>query len=316
LSEFDSVHGGSNEHVSRNRVAHFIQRAAVRKSEATPFRVGNFKSNHKASMNTIVKQGRLLYAISIAAFGFENMICAHSKDAFLHVIPWVPSYPWLAYLTGIALLAAAVCIAARFRERMAAILLGFLFLLCDLLLQLPRVLAAPLDVGVRTTAFETLTMCGAAFILASSLPAETGGLGRWDGVLNGVLRSGRYLFAFSAIVFGIDHYIVFNFIVSLIPHWIPGGGWFWTHVTAIGFVAAGISIASGVMDRLAATMLGVMFLLWVLVLHGPRVMSYPRSHNPDEWSSAFIALGVCGASWILASSLAEDKVLEKLQRVK
>src|SRR5579863_10510271 len=86
----------------------------------------------KASMDIIVRQGRLVFAIAIAAFGIENIICARSNDPFLPVIPWVPSYPWLGYLTGFALLAAAVCIAARFRERMAAILLGFFFLVCDL----------------------------------------------------------------------------------------------------------------------------------------------------------------------------------------
>jgi hypothetical protein len=51
-----------------------------------------------------------------------------------------------------------------------------------------------------------------------------------------------------------------------------------------------------------------MFLLWFLLLHLPRVVSYPRSHDPDEWSSAFIALAVCGVSWILAASLSEKPV--------
>ena len=173
-----------------------------------------------------------------------------------------------------------------------------------------------LDVGIRTTAFEMLTMCSGSLMLAASLPAKGTGLGRWDGVLKQFLESGRYLFAISAIVFGIDHYIVFGLIVSLVPHWIPGGSWFWANVTALAFVAAGVSIASRWMDRIAATLLGVMFLLWFLVLHLPRVVSYPRSHDPDEWSSAFIALAVCGVSWILAASLSEKPVHGELQRVK
>ncbi|HUD12973.1 MAG TPA: hypothetical protein VMQ56_04890 [Terracidiphilus sp.] len=267
-------------------------------------------------MDKIVAQGRIIFAIAVAAFGIENLICAHSTHKFLPVIPWIPSYPWLAYLTGVAFLAAAVCIAARFHLRWTAVLLGVVFLACDLLLQLPQVLAAPLDVGIRTTAFETLTMCSASLMLAASVPAKFTNLKRWDGVLNKFLASGRYFFAISAIVFGIDHYIVFGLIVSLVPRWIPGGGWFWANVTALAFVAAGVSIAFRWMDRLAATLLGVMFLLWFLVLHLPRVVSYPRSHDPDEWSSAFIALAVCGASWILAASLDENSGREKLQKVK
>jgi hypothetical protein len=267
-------------------------------------------------MKWTVDQGRLLFAVAIAAFGIENLVCAHTSDPFLPVIPWVPSYPWLAYLTGLALLVGAVCIAVRFHERLTAILLGTLFLLCDLLLQLPKLLSAPLDVGIRTTAFETLTMCSAAWMLAASLPPESVVANHWEQVLNRLLKSGRYLFAISAIVFGIDHYIVFALIVSLIPHWIPGGGWLWAHITALAFIGAGLSIASGWMDRLAATMLGVMFLLWFLLLHGPRVVSYPKSHNPNEWSSAFIALAVCGASWILAASLSASPSPGQLERVK
>ena len=104
--------------------------------------------------------------------------------------------------------------------------------------------------------------------------------------------------------------------MSLIPRWIPGGGWLWTQITALALIAAGLSFAAGWFDRIAATLLGVMFLLWVLLLHGPRVVSYPKSHNPDEWSSAFIALAVCGASWILAASLSTNQVAVKLERLK
>jgi uncharacterized membrane protein len=100
-------------------------------------------------------------------------------------------------------------------------------------------------------------------------------------------------------VFGIDHFLLLRFIASLIPAWFPGA-LFWAYFTGAAFVAAGISIAIKTMDRLAAVLLGTMFLLWFLFLHAPRLMSAPRSHNPNEWSSAFIALGMCGASWIMA----------------
>jgi uncharacterized membrane protein len=247
-------------------------------------------------MDVVFKQGRLLFAVAIAAFGVENLIWAHSTDPFLSVIPWVPNYPVLGYLTGVALLAASVSIAANLKPWLGATLLGAFFLLCDLFLQIVRVAAAPWDVGVRTCAFETLTMCASAWMLAAALMPEGGESSRWKMALHGLVHSGRYLFAVSMIVFGIDHYLVFNFIVSLVPHWIPGSGWLWTHVTAIGFIAAGVSIAARRLDRWAAGMLGLMFMLWFLVLHAPRVLSYPRCLDPDEWSSAFIALGVCGGA--------------------
>jgi len=263
-------------------------------------------SQMKAAMNALFKQGRLIFAFSIAAFGVENLVCARTADPMLPVIPWVPGAP-AAYFTGAALLAASVCIVVRYKARLAAGLLGIYFLFCNLFLQIARVAAKPLDVGVRTCAFETLTMCAAALILAGTLPADSQVPPWWDRTIDCMITAARYIFAVSMLVFGIDHYLVFAFIVSLVPHWIPGGGWFWAQVTSIAFLAASISIASGWMARLAAAMLGLMFMLWFLTLHLPRVMSYPRSHNPDEWSSAFIALAVCGGSWILASSLSPPR---------
>jgi hypothetical protein len=254
-------------------------------------------------MDLILRQGRLLFALSIAAFGVLNLIWARTTDPLLPVIPWVPGHADLAYAAGAALLAAGICVAANFKTRVAATLLGFLFLLCVVNLQVPNVVASPWDVGVRTCAFETLAMCASAWMLAAGLPSGAGSRSRWSRALNWLIGSGRYLFAASMIVFGVDHYIVFNLIVGLIPSWIPGGGWFWTHVTALAFIAAGLSIAFRWLDRCAAALLGMMFMLWVLVLHGPRVLSYPRCLNPNEWSSAFIALGVCGGAWILAWSI-------------
>jgi len=254
-------------------------------------------------MDMLLKQGRILFAISIAAFGLQNIIWAHSKDPFLSMIPWVPSYPPLGYLTGIALLLGGISILANLRMRHASMLLGVLFLLCVIFLQFSRVAASPWDVGVRTCAFETLTMCASAWMLADSRRGAGEDSSRWKPALNTVLASGRYLFAISMIVFGIDHYLVFNLIVSLVPHWIPGSGWFWANLTAFALIAAGFSIAVKWLDRWAAALLGLMFLIWFLVLHAPRVLSYPRCLDPDEWSSAFIALAVCGGAWILARSI-------------
>jgi len=48
---------------------------------------------------------------------------------------------------------------------------------------------------------------------------------------------------------------------------------------------------------LAATWLGIMFLLWFVLLHIPRAISL---HGNDEWNSAFVALAFAGASFIVA----------------
>jgi uncharacterized membrane protein YphA (DoxX/SURF4 family) len=244
-------------------------------------------------------QGRYVFAVAIAALGAENLVCAQGREAVMPVLPWAPSNPILAFVIGIVLVAAGVCIAANVRPRPAAILLAIFLLICEFVLQVPRAVARPLDLSIRTTAFEVLALCGAALTLALSLSPDRIYFQRWTGTLDNFLRSGRYLFAVSSVVFGITHFLVLRFIASLIPAWIPGR-LFWAYFTGAAFVAAGLSIAAKWMDRLAATLLGTMFLLWVLLVHTPRVMGAARSHDPNEWSSAFIALGMCGASWIIA----------------
>jgi len=50
--------------------------------------------------------------------------------------------------------------------------------------------------------------------------------------------------------------------------------------------------------RPAATLLGVMFFLFVVLLHIPRIAAHPSDGN--EWTSGFVALAMCGGAWVLA----------------
>jgi len=249
-------------------------------------------------MEKLIAQGRLIFAVAITALGVENLICARAQEVTLPVLPWLPPHPILGYATGIALIAASLCIAAGIRARLSAILLGIFFLACVLVLLVPRAAAHPFDLSIRTVVFETLSFCAAALTLARSL-SDGRDSQQSSRVLDNFLKSGHYFLALSSVVFGISHFLIAPFIATLIPAWIPGR-LFWAYFTGAAFIAAGLSIAAKWMDRLAATLLGTMFLLWFLLLHSPRVMSAPRSHNPNEWSSALIALGMCGASWIIA----------------
>jgi hypothetical protein len=64
-------------------------------------------------------------------------------------------------------------------------------------------------------------------------------------------------------------------------------------------IAAGVTTLSKWMAGPCTFALGVVFLIFVLTLHIPRVIADART--PSEWSSALIALAMCGASWICAS---------------
>jgi len=68
-------------------------------------------------------------------------------------------------------------------------------------------------------------------------------------------------------------------------------------------VTGRIAGVSGIAARLACFFLGLMFFLWTVLLHAPRVVTH--LNNGDEWSSAFVALAMAGASILLLPSFSE-----------
>ena len=249
-------------------------------------------------MKGIIASGRILFGICIAALGAENLACAHADEKVVSVFPWLPPHPMLAYITGAFLFVVGLAIAARFHPRLASILLGAFLFVCELHVQWHKATQEPLDLGVRTTGFEVMALCAAGLTLAGMFsehhkPRKE----RTDGFL----VAGRYLFAVSVLVFGTAHFLVGSHVARTIPEWVPLRV-LWPYALGIAFVAAGLSIAVGWFDTLAATLLGVIFLLWFAILHLPHVINSGQAYyQVSEWSNMFIALALCGASWIIAT---------------
>jgi hypothetical protein len=179
--------------------------------------------------------------------------------------------------------------------RAAAYTLGATYIFWTLVHVLPFYIASPGDMGLRTVVFEPLSLACIAMLLPG--PSATP---RWLSI------ACRAVIAVAMIVFGVDHFIGIKFIGSLIPGWIP---WHepWVAFFGVVFIAAGIGIGLGVLERWSWIAIGTMFAIWVITLHLPRVLGLygipgaPRS--PDEWSSLFIAVGLWGGPWAVARSL-------------
>jgi len=110
---------------------------------------------------------------------------------------------------------------------------------------------------------------------------------------------GRIFVAISLVVFGVQHFIDGGFVAGLVPAWMPGRV-FWAYFVGVAFFAAAAGMLYKIMARPAATMLGVMFFLFVLLLHIPRIVG--NSSDGNEWTSGFVALAMCGGAWVLASA--------------
>jgi uncharacterized membrane protein len=126
-----------------------------------------------------------------------------------------------------------------------------------------------------------------------------------------ITKLGRYFLALPILVFGIQHFLYAEFIVQLVPTWVPGG-LFWTYFAGLALFASGLGIIINVLSRLAATLLGLMISIWVIILHIPRVFQFP---GDSEFINVFDAVCMLSGAYLLSLSLSgalPGKALEKI----
>jgi len=118
------------------------------------------------------------------------------------------------------------------------------------------------------------------------------------------VRFGPIFYALPLAVFGAEHLTVPRQIAALVPNWIP---WhmFWTYFVGIGLLAAALSIAARRVSGLAATLLGVMFFSFVLLMDFPGVVASPH----DRFAQALMLreLSFSAGAFALASTLMRAK---------
>jgi uncharacterized membrane protein len=252
-------------------------------------------------MTEVSRIGKYTFAAALVAFGVQYCISASPLAGPAVGPPWLPVLHIWAVLLGVLFIAVGVGIVVDKTTRVAAHLFGLLLLLFVLIYYVPKIIAQLHDPGPWTSSSEVLALCAAALFIAALLPLERAAAPEWSRRLHLAERYSTLLFAAGLIVFGVQHFMYGTFVATLIPSWIPGR-LFWAYLVGAAFFAAALAISTGIQSRLAAILLGVMFFLWVLILHLPRVVAAPSKGS--EWTSALIALAMAGASFVFASHTA------------
>jgi uncharacterized membrane protein len=252
-------------------------------------------------MNSLIKPGRILYAIAIACFGMHYLAFVTTLSDAPPGPPWYPGAHWLSWVSGAALLAAGATLAVNVKGRWAALLLGIALLLRVVVIHVPRVLVNLHDPGPWTSAAEMLSICGGGLVLAGALIRGLDGSQFPGRSSNPTTVAGQYLFAVPLFIFGAQHLMYGQFVATLIPSWIPAH-LFWAYFVGAAFIASALAIITRQLAASSSSLLGLMFLLWVLILHSPRVAASP--HNTNEWTSAFVALAMSGSALAVAGSIA------------
>jgi uncharacterized membrane protein len=138
----------------------------------------------------------------------------------------------------------------------------------------------------------------ASLLLIIGLSKIFGEVPRLNGV-DKIMPFGRLFFAIPLAVFGSEHFTATANVASLVPRWIPAHT-FWVYLVGLAFICAGVSIVILIQSRLAAGLVGMTFLIFVIVMDMPGVLAQPG--NRFFWALALRQLAFSGGAFAFAMS--------------
>jgi len=239
---------------------------------------------HRALFNT----GRIFYGIAIAAMG---LLTIYFRRLPYMMIPqrhqWLNDHLIVVYGSGALLLLAGICIVLKKKLSQASFLLGTILLLVFFFYFIPYELTVSPNYthfGDWENAAKELSLAGGALVIAGRR----------------LITFGTTLFALTIISYSFDHFLYAQQAAGYVRSWVPYHI-FWIYFAGAALFCSGIAILLNIRRRLAATLLGVMILIWVLILHIPYALSAPLAKNEGEVVSAFLALAYCGIAFVISS---------------
>ncbi len=258
----------------------------------------------------MTRVGVYLYGFASAAAGVMDFIWGDFDTSHQPIQAFgdhIPGREILAYITAVWMIAGGVAIVWRRSARAGAAALASIYFVFAVF-WLPRFYTAAHYVGFRISVeigvfagFGSQLIAVAAGALVYSFLAAQNAL--WPRTI----LVARWIFGVCSIAFGLGHLTSIQENTIYVPRWMPLGGEFWTIVTGICFVLAGLAILSGILDVLAARLLALMFLVFNLVALPPFIFANPHRHA--AWGGNTYNLAAVASAWILAASLATRDAL-------
>lgn len=117
--------------------------------------------------------------------------------------------------------------------------------------------------------------------------------------MNGIIGLGKYLLAVPMAIFGLMHFMAAKDMAAMAPF----GGEIMIYFTGVALIAAAVSIIIGKLDKLAAVLLAVMLLLFIIP-HAQMV-----GEDPAQMSPILKNIGLAGAALMYASMARDNAVI-------
>ena len=117
--------------------------------------------------------------------------------------------------------------------------------------------------------------------------------------LDKIMALSNLCFAIPLAVFGALHLFAPQFVLPIVPRYMP---WrlFWAYFVGCALIAASLSIAAKIAVRWSGLLFGVMMFLFVAMIHFPGALREP--HNRIIWMVVFREMSFGGAGWVLAGN--------------
>lgn len=115
----------------------------------------------------------------------------------------------------------------------------------------------------------------------------------WDKLIT----LGPLFIAVSLAVFAPEHFGGPMHVSEMVPSWMPAHV-FWAYLVGCALFAAAASLTARKFVRLSSTLLGLMFFLFVCMMHIPNALTDPRDRF--GWAYALRDLSFAAGAWALA----------------
>jgi uncharacterized membrane protein len=132
-------------------------------------------------------------------------------------------------------------------------------------------------------------LAAGAFVLRQEISAARG----WDKLITW----GCVFIAVPLAVFATEHFRGARFLQNMVPSWMPAH-LFWAYFVGCALFAAATSLTVRKFVRLSSTLLGLMFFLFVCMIHIPNAIAHPKDRF--AWAVALRDLSFAGGAWALA----------------
>lgn len=240
--------------------------------------------------------GKWFYAWAIVTLGFLTVY--YGVYPYMLFPPkglWLPDFVAGVYFIGAMLIVSGGGIVFGRRPCISAITLGILLLLILLIGHIPYEI-----VGNGKSTFLTwenvlkvVALAGGALVIAGLVKEDQNT--HSPGVKARLISVGMVLYSIAILSFALNHFVYVHGVESYTPEWIPFR-LFWAYFTGIALLGSGISILFRIKVRVIALLLSVMILIWILVLHIPRILVSPPEYLNSEIASTCLALAYCGTA--------------------